>query len=53
LVSELCSRLVVLHNGEKIADAPLDEVLREPRVKAAYLGTGRAVRRPNRAAADA
>lgn len=46
LVSQMCERLVVLHNGDKIADAPLAEVLREPAVKTAYLGTGRAVRRP-------
>ena len=46
LVSRMCERLVVLHNGDKIADAPLEEVLREPAVKAAYLGTGRAVRNP-------
>ena len=46
LVSEICERLVVLHNSEKIADAPLEEVLRNPAVKQAYLGTGRAVRHP-------
>jgi len=46
LVSEICERLVVLHNSEKIADAPLAEVLLNPAVKQAYLGTGRAVRNP-------
>lgn len=46
LVSQMCERLIVLHDGDKIADAPLEEVLLEPRVKAAYLGTGRAVKNP-------
>ncbi len=46
LVSEMCERLIVLHNSEKIADAPLEEVLRNPEVKHAYLGSGRAVKNP-------
>lgn len=46
LVSEMCERLVVLHNSEKIADAPLEEVLGNATVKQAYLGTGRAVKNP-------
>ena len=46
LVSQMCERLIVLHNGDKIADAPLADVLKEPAVKAAYLGTGRAVKNP-------
>lgn len=46
LVSEMCERLIVLHNSEKIADAPIDEVLLNPAVKQAYLGTGRAVKNP-------
>lgn len=46
LVSQMCERLIVLNNGEKIADAPLAEVLKNPAVKMAYLGTGRAVKNP-------
>lgn len=46
LVSQMCERLIVLNNGEKIADAPLAEVLKNPAVKIAYLGTGRAVKNP-------
>ena len=42
----MCERLIVLNNGEKIADAPLAEVLKNPAVKMAYLGTGRAVKNP-------
>lgn len=53
LVSEMCERLIVLNTGEKIADAPLQEVLQNPAVKEAYLGTGRAIRNPkNRMVAD-
>jgi branched-chain amino acid transport system ATP-binding protein len=46
LVSQMCERLIVLNNGEKIADAPLEDVLKSPAVKQAYLGSGRAVRNP-------
>jgi branched-chain amino acid transport system ATP-binding protein len=46
LVSRMCDRLIVLHNGDKIADAPLEQVLADPAVKEAYLGTGHAVARP-------
>ncbi len=46
LVSEMCERLIVLNNSEKIADAPLADVLQNQAVKEAYLGSGRAVRNP-------
>jgi ABC-type branched-subunit amino acid transport system ATPase component len=46
LVSQMCERLIVLNNSEKIADAPLADVLQNPAVKEAYLGSGRAVRNP-------
>lgn len=37
-VRSLCQRIVVLDFGVKIADAPTAEVLRNPAVRAAYLG---------------
>ena len=46
LVSQMCERLLVLHNGEKIADDPLEKVLENQAVKQAYLGSGQAVRNP-------
>ncbi|MBV9288273.1 MAG: ABC transporter ATP-binding protein [Hyphomicrobiales bacterium] len=38
LMSELCSRLIVLHFGHKIADGPTEVVLRDRRVIEVYLG---------------
>jgi len=37
-VMNLCSRIVVIHHGEKIAEGPPHEIARDPRVIDAYLG---------------
>src|SRR5574337_194899 len=37
-IKSLSNRVFVLHHGERIAEGPTDEVLRDPRVIEAYLG---------------
>lgn len=41
VVRELCDRIVVLDYGQKIAEGPPEEVVNDPAVVAAYIGTGR------------
>ena len=42
LIMSLCSRLVVLQFGNKLAEGPTQDVARDPRVAEAYLGRGHA-----------
>jgi branched-chain amino acid transport system ATP-binding protein len=39
MILELCTRLIVLHYGEKIAEGSTEQVAGDPRVAEAYLGT--------------
>lgn len=38
-IRDLCSRTIVMASGRKIADGPTDDVLRQPAVVEAYLGS--------------
>ena len=40
LVGDLAEKIVVLNFGNKIAEGPPDEVLKDPDVVKAYIGTG-------------
>lgn len=37
-IRKLCNRVIVLHNGKKIADGPFSEIMEDDRVIEAYLG---------------
>jgi branched-chain amino acid transport system ATP-binding protein len=52
-VMSLCEHIYVLAEGRIIAEGPPDAVSRDPRVIAAYLGQGAAVRSRNREASHA
>jgi branched-chain amino acid transport system ATP-binding protein len=38
LIARMCTRLVVLVRGQVLADGPTDQVVNDPRVRAAYFG---------------
>jgi len=38
LIARLCSRIVVMVRGQVLADGPTEEVVNDPRVRAAYFG---------------
>ncbi|QLG48496.1 ABC transporter ATP-binding protein [Natrinema halophilum] len=38
IIADLCDRVVVMHNGQKIADGPFEEVRDNEQVRSAYLG---------------
>jgi branched-chain amino acid transport system ATP-binding protein len=38
VVLSLCTRIVVLHHGELIAQGPPEQIVKDPRVVQAYLG---------------
>jgi branched-chain amino acid transport system ATP-binding protein len=50
VIVSLCSRVFVLHHGQKIADGPVGDVMRDPTVLAAYLGPRFTDEVPGRAA---
>jgi branched-chain amino acid transport system ATP-binding protein len=38
-IMEVCDRIVVLHNGEKLAEGTPAEVAKDPKVRSVYLGS--------------